>query len=289
MPDFKYYPRGSVSDDGRFKHLTMQELDHGISEAPWELWVAPFRVAPHVWMISGNYDICSYLIDTGDGLVVIDSPTFQTLYQQMESIRISGFDPKQIRHIWVSHAHGDHYGGARALKEYTGADIWMGKDDTLDLAKRKTAGKSMPLFDVHDWSVDTYYDDNNPYTMGNVTFRFRIAPGHSAGACCYFFEDTDDETGKTYKICMHGGTGASGSTENLKRLGYPVAWHQQFIDDCAEMAEMPCDIALASHENQMNFYSGVNPEDPSDYSGFVDSDSWKTLLLNRAEAVRQLG
>lgn len=289
MPDFKYYPRGAVSDDGRFKHLEIEELEHALTKAPWELWAPPFRVAPHVWMASGNYDICSYLIDTGDGLVVIDSPTFQTLYQQLEAIRISGFDPKCIKHIWVSHAHGDHYGGVRALKEYTGADIWMGRDDTEDLAKKRTAGDFMPLFSVHDWSVDKYYDDNNPYTMGRMTFRFRISPGHSAGACCYFFEDTDDETGKTYKVAMHGGVGATAATETLRKMGYPVAWHQKFINDCEEMAQMPCDIALASHENQMNFYSGVNPDDPKDYSNYVDPGRWKAFLLGRAEAVRKLG
>jgi hypothetical protein len=165
----------------------------------------------------------------------------------------------------------------------------MGKDDTEDLAKRKAAGESMPLFDVHEWSVDRFYDDNNPYTMGNMTFRFRIAPAHGAGSCCYFFEDRDDETGTTFKIRMHGGTGATATTEILTKKGYPAEWHQRFIDDCEEMAKMECDIALASHENQMNFNSGVNPDDPSDYSNFVNKESWKALMLNRAEAVRKLG
>ena len=38
-PDFKYYPRGSVSEDGRYKHIEIKELEHGLSEAPWELLI----------------------------------------------------------------------------------------------------------------------------------------------------------------------------------------------------------------------------------------------------------
>ena len=57
-----------------------------------------------------------YLIDTGDGLILIDTAIPESLYLMVDSIYRAGFCPKDIKKILLSHAHFDHMGGAAAMK-----------------------------------------------------------------------------------------------------------------------------------------------------------------------------
>ena len=39
----------------------------------WLHYVEPFRMGPHVYMVGGNDDVCAYLLDSGEGLILIDT------------------------------------------------------------------------------------------------------------------------------------------------------------------------------------------------------------------------
>ena len=47
---------------------------------PWELAVEPFQVAPQTWYVAGQTWVGCYLIDTGDGLILIDTAIPESLY-----------------------------------------------------------------------------------------------------------------------------------------------------------------------------------------------------------------
>ena len=51
-----------------------------VCRRPWECYVPPIKMAPHVWYVSGNDWVASYLVDTGDGLVLIDTAMHESLY-----------------------------------------------------------------------------------------------------------------------------------------------------------------------------------------------------------------
>jgi metallo-beta-lactamase class B len=59
--------------------------------------------------------VANYIIDSGDGLILIDASVPHTVYLTFESIRKLGFNPKDIRLLLVSHAHYDHCGGVRPV------------------------------------------------------------------------------------------------------------------------------------------------------------------------------
>ena len=61
-----------------------------VCRRPWEAYVEPFAMAPGVWYISGNDWVACYLIDTGDGLILIDTAMHESAYLMIENIRKLG-------------------------------------------------------------------------------------------------------------------------------------------------------------------------------------------------------
>ncbi len=192
----------------------------------------------------------------------------------------------------------------------SGCEIWLSKEDEVEHKKHEGMvgyGKMVDGRRVMTWvpadsdeaklsgkradlpyEVTNFYDDDTPIVLGNMTFRTKLCPGHTPGVTSFFFEDTDDETGKTYKIALHGGLGVNPMMrpEQLKADGYPEEMAHRFIKDCYELAKMPVDITLSSHLNQANILPNI-PKDTNDYSVFVADYTWADMLINRAEAVKE--
>ena len=64
---------------------------------PWETYIEPIKMAPGVYYISGNNWVACYLIDTGDGLILIDTAMHETAYLLIENVRKLGYEPSDIK------------------------------------------------------------------------------------------------------------------------------------------------------------------------------------------------
>ena len=183
---------------------TPKSIQLATRDTPWETAIVPFRVAPRIYFV-GNRFVGSFLVDTSEGLALIDTTLFETTYMLLASIRHLGFDPMNIKKLLLTHSHMDHDGGARVLHELTGADIYLDKADD-EWRKRPEADMSAEGFKIIPYTVDHYYDDNTPIVMGDVTIRTRLSAGHTPG-CTSFFVDMPDENGNKINWAMHGGVG----------------------------------------------------------------------------------
>jgi metallo-beta-lactamase class B len=166
---------------------------------PRDTWYAePARVFDNLYFVGGRVH-SSWAITTSEGIVIID-----TIYPYnseeliVGGLRRLGLDPEDIRYVIISHAHGDHIGGAQMLQERYGARVVMGGPD-WDLVERyPNRYRSMaPRRDI----VAT---DGMEITLGEVSVTVWETPGHTPGTLSYTFTVT--EQGRPVTVAYSGGT-----------------------------------------------------------------------------------
>lgn len=246
---------------------------------PWVSYLAPFRIAPGVYYVSGNDWVACYLIDTGDGLILIDTAMHETCYLMLESIRELGFDPVDIRKILLTHAHSDHIGAARTMKELTGADLYLGQRDMFIVRERKDL-ILCEGYTCGDIEPDVIYNENQPIVQGNVVIHTYDTPGHTPGCTSMLF-DVTGEDGRTYTCGIHGGVGLNTlSKKFLAENGLPVSLQQEFCDSLKRMDQLHVDICLPSHTNQVGIVPLI-PRITETFNPFVDESIWHELMQER--------
>ena len=139
---------------------------------PWEGRIEPFRIIANVYYV-GTFQASCHIIDTGDGLILIDPGYSNTLYLVIDSIYKLGFKPTDIKYIINTHWHGDHTEATAALAELSGAKTLLGKEDEQK-AKRY-------------FTPDILISDGDTLTLGNTIVNFMETPGHTKGTVSFFF------------------------------------------------------------------------------------------------------
>ena len=159
---------------------------------PWEGKIEPFQIIGNVYF-AGTYQASCHIIDTGEGLILIDPGYENTLYLVVASIYKLGFRPEEIKYIINTHWHWDHTEATAALAELSGAKTLLGREDEEN-AKRY-------------FTPDILLKDGDTLTLGNTTISFMETPGHTKGTISLFFDTT--EGGRTYRVGMFGGAGSN--------------------------------------------------------------------------------
>ena len=161
-------------------------------EQPYEGRMEPFRIIGNVYFV-GTFQSSCHIIDTGDGLILIDTGYSNALYLVIRSIYKLGFAPEDIKYIIHTHWHWDHTEGTRAMVDLSGAKTLIGRLDEQ---------KALKYF-----TPDILISDGDTLTLGNTTVTFMETPGHTHGTVSLFFETEQD--GKKYRVGMFGGAGAN--------------------------------------------------------------------------------
>ena len=257
---------------------------------PWELAVEPFQVAPQTWYVAGQTWVGCYLIDTGDGLILIDTAIPESLYLLVDSIYRLGFKLTDIKKILLSHAHFDHCGAAGAMKKLTGAELYMSKEDT-EFYKACPEETLVLDPDSHpqDFEVDKYYSDDEPITLGNVTIRTLLTPGHTVGCTSFLWEVKNPANGETYVVGMHGGVGANTMNDDYYSTSKYLTpdLRDRFISDADKLKKIHVDIALPSHPNPIEIVdrAGTYTDESQPY---LDTTVWADFIDERVRQVKAL-
>jgi metallo-beta-lactamase class B len=141
-----------------------------IPRGEWQVQI-PFRIFDNIYFV-GNEAVSSYLITTSDGLVLIDATNALMVDRTLDNIRQLGFDPKDIKYVFITESHEIHYGGAAQIKAETGATICLSAAD-WDFVEQAAARADQPEY---DWTTqvppprDHEIQDGEVITVGDATF-----------------------------------------------------------------------------------------------------------------------
>ena len=162
-------------------------------------YASPYKVFDNLYWL-GTRQHSSWALRTSEGLVIIDTNfAWATEPEIINGLTTLGLDPRDIKDVIISHAHGDHDQGAAELQRRYGAKVVMGAADWDATLKRPaTAAGGVPKRDI---SVGP---EGTKVTLGDTTVTIVATPGHSPGTLSYVFPVKDE--GRTVMVAYSGGT-----------------------------------------------------------------------------------
>jgi metallo-beta-lactamase class B len=137
--------------------------------------VEPLRLFDNLYFV-GLANVYAWAVDTPEGIVLLD-----TLNNAKDAevtiaggLKKLGLDPSRIKYAIISHAHGDHFGGAPYFKEKYNARILASEASWREMEQIKSGNAPPPKRDM-------VVTDGQKLTVGGTTFTFVITPGHTPG------------------------------------------------------------------------------------------------------------
>lgn len=238
----------------------------------------PFRIYGNLYFV-GNTWCSSHLIDTGEGLILLDVPCLNELAYLINSIYTLGFRLADLKYIVVSHAHCDHYGSVRALVHLTGAKTFIGEIDGRDMldhpdrfAKHNVMGHRVD----ECFEPDVLLQDGDVIRLGNTEIRCVLTPGHTIGCMSHFWTAYDGQESK--RVGIYGGAGFLALQEGfIKKMGLPSDIRQTFADSIEKVFDEEVDIMLGNHPFHNDTFEKHEQQTETN-NPFVNSEEWKRYL-----------
>lgn len=246
---------------------------------PYLMYRDPFRIAGNLYFV-GNEWCCSHLIDTGEGLILLDTPTASGLPGLIRNIYKLGFCLEDLKYIVVSHAHTDHFGCVQALVHMTGAKTFLGEVDARDMAENpeRMAAMNADMGPYNEcFTPDILLRDGDVIRLGNTEIRCVLTPGHTIGVMSHFW--TLEDEGRTLHVGIYGGAGfISLSKEFLKNNGLPLSLRDDFSRSIEKVWDEPVDIMLGNHPFHNDTYLKQERRKEGGENPFIDPEEWRRFL-----------
>jgi glyoxylase-like metal-dependent hydrolase (beta-lactamase superfamily II) len=140
--------------------------------------------------ITGGGDCCIYLVDCNPELLLIDAGVGRSTGRMMDLIGSLGFNPVSISTLILTHAHIDHIGGAKEVKDRTGCVIIVHRMDLDPIEK----GGSVTGSDLYGVRYDPVKVDrviegrSETFRCGDLDLLCIHTPGHTPGSISLLIE-----------------------------------------------------------------------------------------------------
>lgn len=241
----------------------------------------PFKIADNIYYV-GDKKVCIHLIDTGDGLILVDSGYLGAAHILVDSIWRAGFDPKNIKMIIHTHGHTDHYGASEEFRRMYGCKLAISRVDAEVLRPLVEDGRALheffPLSKAPEFDMEI--EDGEVIELGNTKIRCVLTPGHTAGVISLFFDATYE--GKTYPVGLFGGAGINALTLKYiysdKNYTSYIGCPQDMLNSIEKIWNEPVVIHLGNHPGNNNTLEKREKMLKEGGNPFIDPESWKNFL-----------
>jgi metallo-beta-lactamase class B len=164
-----------------------------------ESWYTePAKAFDNLYFVGTKFH-SSWALTSSEGIILLD-----TLYDYASEeaivggMRKLGLDPETVKYVVITHAHGDHDGGAKLMQDRFGSRIVMGGPDWDSIEKS-----------VNQWphgkpKRDMVAADGEKLTVGDAVVTLVLTPGHTPGTVSMFFQVKDN--GRPLTVAYSGGT-----------------------------------------------------------------------------------
>lgn len=222
----------------RIPSLVVLALLAAVPSAAQRNWNAPFpahHVIDNIFCV-GTEQLGRFLVTTPEGHILINSDFESTVPLIREGVERLGFEFSDIEIILGSHAHGDHMEADALVKELTGAEVMVMREDVERLRTLRPGGKEHP--------IDRILDDGDQVTLGGTTLVAHRTAGHTKG--CTSWAMNVEEAGQSYLALVVCSFGVNPGYVLVDNPDYP-----EIADDYratfARARSLPVDVFLGSH------------------------------------------
>jgi metallo-beta-lactamase class B len=246
----------------------------------------PAKVFDNLYFL-GDPHVSSWAVTTSQGIILIDALNNQddAKHYIEDGLRKLGLDPAQIKYILITHAHGDHFGGAQYLADRYHAHVLMSAADWEFIQIPNPYNH--PEFGPnprHDLTVT----DGQKLSLGGEALTIVATPGHTPGTVSVLIPVTD--RGQPHVVALWGGNGLSRGgdrDENLPKYKQYAISAETFAHAALKAG---ADVPLANHEVFDQTFAKLallQRRGPSDPNPFVmGQDGVKRFLTTSEECAK---
>lgn len=221
----------------------------------------PFKIAGNIYFV-GTYKASSHLINTGEGLILIDTGYAETADVIVESVTEMGFDICDVKYILHSHGHGDHTDGTPKILALTGAETFLGEGDVKYIS---------------GWKPDHFYQDGQVISLGNTSILCLATPGHTEGTFSFFFNI--EENGQIYRAGMFGGAGTNQLKKDyLRKRKCSLLNRGLYFKSVERLKKEHVDVFLGNHTWNNQTKENYEKMLTSKENPFIDDSKWLPFL-----------
>lgn len=166
--------------------------------------------------LTDPFDCHVYLIDGGNELALIDVGAGMGAEGIVENVKQDGFDPGRIRHLILTHGHGDHAGGAARMRSLLGEpaiyvsgaiaeSLRAGDEQAMSIDVAKQAGIYPLDYRLEPFAIDHELEEGASIEVGELQLDVFDTPGHSDGHISLLMEEDGRRTLFAGDVVFFGG------------------------------------------------------------------------------------
>ena len=250
----------------------------------WEEPNEPLRIVGPIYFV-GTKGLGAYLIVTTEGNILFNTGLPSSGPMIAESVKKLGFKLKDIKLIINGHAHTDHAGAIAWMKEQTGAEVAIMREDVqaiMDGGKDDFHyGWDTKAMGFPPCKVDRVLRDEDTIKMGEVLLTARHTPGHTRGSTTWVANIVAD--GKALVVVWPDGAGFNPGYRLAKNPSYPGI-NQDYRHTFHVLEKIKPDIFLAAHTEFFGFEEKQKRAARDGLKTWINPDEYRQWVASKRRA-----